>query len=184
MIARRTAQRGGGVIALLSGLAAILGLAGCATDTPYQPADNYGRGFSEQKLEGNRYRVTFEGNSLTDLETVGNYLLFRAAEVTVQRGFDYFVVADRNIDEKTYTRYYYSGFGHPFGFYHTGFGYHDRHGFYGGAYGDGYARERTSYKAMADIVMFSGDKPASDAAAYDARDIMNNLRPTIRRATP
>ncbi|MEL7028957.1 MAG: hypothetical protein AAGL49_07010 [Pseudomonadota bacterium] len=159
-----------------------LAAAACATSTPYQPADNYGKGFSEQKIEGNRYRVSFEGNSLTDLETVGNYMLFRSAEVTVQRGFDYFVVADRKLDEKSYTRYYYNGFGHPFGFYHTGFGRYGHRGFYGaGAYGDGYARERTSYTAIADIVMFSGEKPPEDSAAYDARDVMNNLRPVIQR---
>lgn len=161
-------------------------LAACASSTPYQPADKSGRGFSEQRIEGNRYRVTFEGNSSTDLETVGNYLLFRAAEVTVQRGFDHFVVADRVLDERTFTRYTYTGFGSPFGFYHNGFGRFGGPGFggagfAGGGFVDGYARERTSYKAIADILMFSGDKDARDAAAYDARDVLNNLRPSIRR---
>ena len=53
-------------------------LAACAKPTPYKPADN-GTGYTEQKLEANRYRVTFSGNSVTDRETVDNYLLYRAA---------------------------------------------------------------------------------------------------------
>jgi len=173
-----------GIRTMIVVAAAALALSACASSTPYQPADNYGKGFREQKLEGNRYRVTFEGNSLTDLETVGNYLLFRAAEVTVQRGFDYFVVADRKLDEETYTRYYYNNFGYPFGFYHTGFGGPFwGPGFYGAGagVGDGFARERTSYTAIADIVMFEGDKSPTDIAAYDAREVMNNLRATIVR---
>src|SRR3546814_2874529 len=64
-------------------------LAGCASPTPYQPATGYGfnrTGFSEQRTESNRYMVSFSGNSLTSRETVERYLLFRAAELTVQQG--------------------------------------------------------------------------------------------------
>lgn len=48
-------------------LSTLLLLAACGTATPYQPAlDGYG--FKEQKIEGNRYRVSFSGNSLTPRE--------------------------------------------------------------------------------------------------------------------
>jgi hypothetical protein len=66
-------------------------LAGCATATPYQPLTK-GYGYAEQKLETDRYRITFSGNSSTDHQTVQNYLLYRAAELTLERGRDYFVV--------------------------------------------------------------------------------------------
>src|SRR3546814_6915077 len=60
-------------------------------------------GFSEQRIESNRYMVSFSGNSLTSRETVERYLLFRAAELTVQQGFDHFILVDRNTDRKTRT---------------------------------------------------------------------------------
>ncbi len=51
---------------LLAPLAAALLVAGCATPTPYQPLGVRGTGasggFSEQRLEENRYRVSFRGN--------------------------------------------------------------------------------------------------------------------------
>ena len=49
-----------------------LTLAACATATPYQPAGYNGQrgGYAEQRLENDRYRVTFSGNSLTSREQV------------------------------------------------------------------------------------------------------------------
>ena len=73
---------------------AALALAACATATPYQPAARNGDyGYVERKIEDNRYTIQFNGNSITERETVESYLLFRAAELTLQHGFDYFVVS-------------------------------------------------------------------------------------------
>ena len=61
--------------------ALLLGLTACATPTPYQPVVRSGAaigGFSELRVEANRFRVNFQGNSLTSRETVEGYLLFRA----------------------------------------------------------------------------------------------------------
>ena len=71
---------------LLAASAAML--AACATSTPYQPASKPGGfdGFSQTLIENDRARVTFGGNSLTERETVENYLLYRAAEIAVERG--------------------------------------------------------------------------------------------------
>ncbi len=84
---------------LLAGLAGLL--AACATATPYQQAAADRYGFSEQQIESNRVRITFRGNTLTDRETVETYLLYRAAEVTISGGHDYFIVATRETDERT-----------------------------------------------------------------------------------
>ena len=67
-------------------------LTACATATPYQPAANADarNGFSEVQIESDRARISFDGNSLTDRETVETYLLYRAAELTKQKGYDYF----------------------------------------------------------------------------------------------
>ena len=55
-------------------------LAACATATPYQPAGEGSRyGYSEQRVDRDRYRVTFAGNSVTSREQVEMSLLLRAA---------------------------------------------------------------------------------------------------------
>jgi hypothetical protein len=160
---------GAGVLALL------LALGGCAADpTPYQPATN-GYGFSQQQLEGNRYRVTFAGNSATNLDTVRNYMLYRAAEVTVESGHDYFVVVDQNTENST--TYYGTG-SSPFGF---GTGFRGSGGF-GVGFSSFNAYPRDSYTAWADIVVGDGPKPPDNLNAYDAKDVLNRLDPAVVRA--
>ncbi len=161
------------------------GLTTCATPTPYQPASNNG-GYSEQLIENGRYKVTFEGNSLTKRETVENYLLYRAAELTLQSGNDYFIVAERDVDEKTSYRSSPSSYSHGYLFYsiyyHHGFApYYPYYG-YGPGFGyDYYSRPITKYTASADIVVYKGEKPKDNPLAYDARDVMAHLGPTIQR---
>jgi hypothetical protein len=86
--------------------ASALTLAACATATPYQPASKPGGfdGFSQQMIENDRARITFGGNSLTNRETVENYLLYRAAEVAVERGFETFTLQERDVEKKTRTQ--------------------------------------------------------------------------------
>jgi hypothetical protein len=89
-------------LTLAAALSALVFLAACATSTPYQAAarDQSG-GYSEQKIEDNRFQVQFAGNSLTDRKTVETYLLYRAAELTKESGFDHFRVVRRDTDAKT-----------------------------------------------------------------------------------
>lgn len=77
---------------------AIAVLAGC--ETPYQPlAFPIGRhgGYTDIPLDANTVRVRFAGNPLTSSQTVEIYLLYRCAELTVQRGHDFFVVVEKRI---------------------------------------------------------------------------------------
>jgi len=78
-------------------------LSACATATPYQEASAPGKfdGFSQTVIENDRARVSFAGNSITERDTVENYLLFRAAELTVERGFDHFTLQERDVERKT-----------------------------------------------------------------------------------
>lgn len=84
--------------------AALVALAGgCASPTPYQPLSSASRtagGYSDQRLAEDRYRVTFAGNALTSRERVESYLLFRAAELTLEQGYDWFLVIDREMDHE------------------------------------------------------------------------------------
>ncbi len=158
-------------------LVAALLLAACGTPTPYQPVVD-GFGYAEQPLESDRYRVSFSGNSLTPRETVENYLLYRAAEVTLEKGFDYFIVAEEDVERSTQYRTTYSGVGAPFGtFYGTRYGSR----FYGGGLGTATSRPISSYEAYANIVLRRGEKPADNPEAYDARDLLARLDPTIVR---
>ena len=82
-----------------------LGLAACQSGpTPYQPGAGYQGGYTESRLENDRYRVSFKGNSLTNRETVENYLLFRAAELTLQNGYDTFTIVNRDTDKDSRLR--------------------------------------------------------------------------------
>ena len=159
----------------------VLGLlaASCASQTPYAPADNGKLGYSEQQIEGNRYQVSFAGNSLTERQTVEAYLLYRAAELTLASGYDYFVVVEQDTEKSTTYR-------------STIYGYPFRHHFFTSWYGypydpfyDGFATETTRpidrYRAVAEIVMYKGEKPADDPAAFSARDVIEHLGPTIQR---
>ena len=83
---------------IAAGFAALAMLVACTTATPYQAAYDSERGYSEQQIEANRFRVQFAGNSLTDRKTVETYMLFRAAELTRQNGFDHFRVLQRATD--------------------------------------------------------------------------------------
>ncbi len=159
-------------------------LAACATATPYQPAPagagNYG--FSEQQIENNRVRITFRGNTLTERETVETYLLYRAAEVTLQGGRDYFIVANRDTEE--HSRLQGSGMYRPrFAFDYWYFS--PRRGWspwYDPFWDEPSSyREVTRYEAVAEIAMFSGQKPADDPNAFDAREVQANLQGRIVR---
>ncbi|MEM6624342.1 MAG: hypothetical protein AAF674_19125 [Pseudomonadota bacterium] len=150
-------------------------LAGCSGPTPYGPAVERS-GYSDTPLEDNRFRVTFAGNSLTDRDTVENYMLFRAAEVTLASGKDWFRIADRDTQVESQFR----GFSH---------------GLYGGSaffrsrsvFGVGFGvhplpyQGRSRYEAIANIQVFEGDKPEDDPNAYDARSVLSSLGPTIQR---
>ena len=184
-------------VALLAGLTA-----GCMTPTAYAPATGQGfsrQGYSEHQIEADRWAVTFAGNSLTGKDTVEKYLLFRAAELTLQQGGDYFVMANRDTDQQTRT-YTTPGFGGGFGGYgglgggywgpswrfygHYGRGFGWRHWdpFWGDPWGNDFDVQTVQkYEATAEIVIGHGPKPA-DIHAFDARDVIDHLRPSI--ATP
>lgn len=68
-------------------------VAGCAV--PYQKKGVYG-GYTDFPLSSdNVIRVTYEGDGRYITEAnIFNYLLYRCAEVTVEKGFDYFVCED------------------------------------------------------------------------------------------
>jgi hypothetical protein len=180
----------------LAAATAIGGLAACETATPYQPATvgaAHAAGYAEQKLNDDLWRVTFSGNDLTSRETVERYLLYRAAELTVAQGFDWFRANDRHVDKKTsldVDPFYAGGFGYDYGWgwrpawrYRGSFGWRSYDPWGGGPFwADRYSvNEIQQYDASVEVRMGHGAKPDG---AIDARQVLANLGPAIVRPTP
>lgn len=148
-------------------LACALALSACATATRYQPAQGNNKyGYSEQKIENNRYRVSFSGNSKTDRDTVQNYLLYRAAELTLAQGGDYFVVSNQDTDKNVRQTSVYTG--SPF-FFGPGFG------------STATTHVQADYKAYGIITIHKGSAGADQPNAYNAQQVESNLKPEIKR---
>lgn len=172
------------LLAVLLGAGA-LALAGCQMGpTPYQPGapGSGGRGYAETKIETDRYRISFRGNSMTDRETVETYMLYRAAELTLQNGYDVFTIVSRDTDENSRTRAFdgYMGTRFSYMYFVPNYGWVAAFEPYWTA--GGFERV-TSYEAYAEIVLSRGQK-GSDPNAFDARQVSENLAGRIRRPAP
>ena len=189
--------------ALVAALAAsTLMVAGCATETTYRPATGSGfsrTGYSDRQIEPGRFLVSFAGNSVTSRDTVEKYLFFRSAELTLQNGYDYFVMADRdtNLRTRTYTTpgfgpgWGYGGFGgywgpswsfygRPYGWrrFGGGLGYGGWGGF-GGFGNDFDVQTIDKFEATAEIVMRKGPIPRDNLRAFDARRVVDTIGPSV-----
>jgi len=74
----------------LLGLLLAAALSGCQA-TRYQPSADTG-GFAELELVDEIWRIRFAGNAHTTRETARTYWLYRAAELTLSKGYDGFEV--------------------------------------------------------------------------------------------
>lgn len=176
--------------------ASAVALASCATSTAYAPAGFNGQrgGYAEQRLENDRYRVSFAGNSVTSREQVEMGLLLRAAELTAENGYDWFSTVNRATDRDTrfqtlgdpfYSRYgpfydRYSPFWGPSWRYYGRGGWSRWNDPFWGR-NDFDVRQIDRYEATTEIVMGRGAKPAGDPNAFDAREVIANLSGVIPR---
>lgn len=172
---------------------ALLAVAGCATESTYRPATGSGfarSGYSDRQVEPNRYLVSFSGNSYTSRDTVERYLLFRAAELTVQSGNDYFILTERDVDRQTRTYSTpsfgggfgaYGGWGPSWRYYGRGYGWRSWSPFWGDPFFDRDIDVRTidRFEATAEIVTGKGPKPRDNVRAFDARAVMDSIGPSV-----
>lgn len=167
-------------------LTATLGLAACQSGpTPYRPGTGYDGGYTESRLENDRFRVSFKGNTLTNRETVENYLLFRAAELTLQNGYDTFTIVNRDTDKDSRLRSS-GGFAGPrlsYTYYVPRYGWVRTWEPYPYWWGPQSYEEVTRYEAFAEVVMSRGQK-GSDPNSFDAKQVTQNLAGNIQRPTP
>lgn len=174
---------------------ALLGLAGCMTATPYQPdvaGQRASGGYSERRIGDDRFQVSFSGNSLTSRDRVEGYLLYRAAELTVAYGYDWFLIVDRLTEHDTQVYVapdplYRPWYGADFSYWRPhwryrgeGFGWQDWHPEWGGPF---WADSRTveRFEAHAEIVLRRGPVAAGEERAFDARRVIAELGPSIER---
>ena len=189
-------------------LAFLVSLSACATPgtgpgtrpgpTPFEPATGARlEGFSDQKIETDRYRILFQGNSRTTRQRVEDSLLLRAADLTLEQGYDWFQIVNRATDAKT-TDVTYPGhrvhFGYGAGFatysrWSPRFGWvavHDRFWdpFYDPFFDRPETRQITRFQASAEILLGKGSKPDARPDAFNARDVKANLTPRVVPAMP
>lgn len=187
------------ILAAVAALAIAAGLSACETATPYQPLAHgsaVSGGFSDQKLDADHYRVSFKGNTLTSRKTVETYLLYRAAELTVAQGFEWFETVERHTerDKRTYLDpdpfygpgYAWGYFRPSWAFYGRGYGWRRWGPYWGDPFWADSATVETvqKFEASAEVAMGHGPKPAADPRAFDAREVMANLGPQIARPKP
>jgi hypothetical protein len=160
---------------LILAAAAALSLGACATETPFQPASksNWGQGYSDQRLENDRWRVVFTGNYVTSRQVVESYMLFRAAQVTLEHGYDWFeTVKNATGAQVTYLGDVDDGWWEPYGpYWQPTWTYYDG---WGNPWGD-----TPGFQAQTDIIVHHGRKPEKEAHAFDAREVIANVGPHV-----
>src|SRR5690606_21112016 len=86
--------------------AAVLSLAACASpgNEFYRPADSPATfGYSEVRLDDDRYRVSFTGNGAVGEDAVKELALMRAADLTRMESHDWFRLVTVETEETTRT---------------------------------------------------------------------------------
>ena len=161
-------------LAILGLAASSLALVACASLAPYGAQGGPGgQGYSEQRIESDRFRVTYNGVGAPG--PVADFALLRAAELTLAEGYDWFEVTQRWIDGRPDS----AGGVRP----SVGVGY-------GSSYGSGrYGSYRSSGVGVGLGLNFSGPSPTSTTLevvmghgetpdrpnAYDASSVRDSL---------
>ena len=150
------------------GAFALLALAACATPpTVYGPAAASDKmGYREQRIETDRYRVSFRANADLKPPQVEDLALRRAAELAVTQGYQWFRVVTRNTD-------WVGGSNTPSG---PSVGVGGSSGTYGSSVGLGlgftFGSDNRQYQSVLEILMGRGPKP-SEPNAYDAQQVLS-----------
>lgn len=164
---------------LAGAVAATALVAACAaTPPPYEPAATASDvGYTDTRIEDNRFRVTYTARSTDPASTAQDLALYRAADLTIQNGFDWFQIVTETVDAapQASNRPRLSvGIGGSSGSYGSSTGVGLGLGFGGG----GSAAPTT---ARLEVVMGLGADARPDGA-YDAQAVLDNLAPQLTAA--
>ena len=117
-------------------------------------------GYSETQIQKDVFQVSYKCNDATTYDTMKGLLAYRCAEITIQNGYDYFIV----IEEKDITT----------------------EDYWGMAPG-GKRRYDTPWQtvnapgATVLIKLKHGKKPEEDVKAFDAHEVLTHIGPKIRQ---
>ncbi len=165
----------------------MLCVAGCVT--------GYGKkgwrfGYSDRRVDDNTFLVSFDANAYTPQPTLQAYVLLRCAQVTIEAGYDYFIIVERSDTGKAIpvvipgsSTSYTTG---------SGSGYSSTYGnmTYGSASGSavtttqsspGYAFGVRLPGSTVMIKAFHGKKPDDNPMAYDALAVIRYVEPQVKR---
>ncbi len=158
-------------LAILGLAASSLALVACASLAPYGAQGGPGgQGYSEQRIESDRFRVTYNGVGAPG--PVADFALLRAAELTTQEGYDWFEVVQSWTDGRP------GGAGGVRPSVSIGGGTSRYGGYSASGVGVGLGLDLSGPQPTSttlEIVMGRGEKPARPSA-YDARDVQSALR--------
>ena len=120
----------------------------------------------EQRIETDRYRVSFRANADLKPPQVEDLALRRAAELAVTQGYQWFQVVTRNTD-------WVGGSNTPSG---PSVGVGGSSGTYGSSVGLGlgftFGSDNRQYQSVLEVLMGRGPKP-SEPNAYDAQQVLS-----------
>lgn len=142
---------------------ALTAAAACTTvydEDRYQRADRSGFGYSEQRIDDNRYQVRYRAEF--DAYRAQDFAMRRSAELTLDRRYDWFQVVNRSraVGDDMFGRYDRYAYGDND---RTGTDRNARPG-----YGSGYDNDQI---VILDIVM-GNNPPPRGGSVYDARQVM------------
>jgi hypothetical protein len=152
----------------------LLGLTACAT--AYQTGNHFTGGFDETALAPNVYRVSFQGNGYTSGTRAEDLALLRSADLTLQKGFKFFALADSK-NASTLSAYTTPVTANTTA-HVTSFG--------NSAYGTAtttYSGGQTTFirkPSSKNIVVMFHDRPEIDGMVFDAEFICQSLAPKYK----
>ncbi len=161
-----------------AGLVAVI-TACAASPPPYEPAiSERGPGYGDTRIEADRYRVSYTGRSSDAASIAEDLALLRAAEVTLQNGYDWFVIVNRRVTTVAETS------DNPRVSFGVGTSTGSRSGTSVGlgiGFGGGGSAPQSPPQAVLEIKLGRGEKPED---GYDAVEIERNVRSSVLTATP
>jgi len=147
-------------------------VAACSTPTRYEPAVKRGEsGFSESRIEQNRYRINFRGGSGAPASRVKDLGLLRAADLALSNNYDWFEVV--NSYEEAF-----EGPGPSIGL-GVGGGNYGRSGGVGAEVSSGLKLSGPVRATTMEVLMGTGARP-DRPNAYDAKSIRQSIGATLK----
>lgn len=150
-------------------------LQACATTSPYQPANSRGYGYSETQLSDTQYRIDFKAWEVPSGKAV-NYAMLRAAELTLEKGYDWFETVDRQrevVKSRPTTTVVFGASSMRGAHFGTGMGFGMDMG----------GNDRNESEVLLEIQMGKGVRPDA-TQVYSANELVKNLRKSLELPLP